>query len=388
MKTNLGKFDPETFGYANNHPHPLLRHFLMHSVSYSGRDWDDSPEQRLLEKKHGIHTTSIHYAQDLLNFSVSKSHAMDEARVASLLSLALKRFRNRHVSKAWEEWQFKYEQIKHQRFIVAGAMRRMIHRKLSMAWEQWQFIYAEWLAQKNLLMNAMKKFLHRQLFRAWNMWRDWAAEMRRQAYALNGALTRMRNRQLSMAFEKWQYEAEKAKHEKFILGGALKRMQNFQLSRAWERWQFVAEEARYQKELLRKGLMKMIKQKLAMALTRWLFWYDELMHQKAKLRNALLRMQNRLLATAFYTWESKLAKYYLAPPSPLLEPVVPDPTPVEPRVRIARYTPVKHVPKIIQPLGAETRLGYRLGEVPVPLERRGLNDPRAVLVSQYYAPRR
>ena len=51
---------------------------------------------------------------------------------------------------------------------------------------------------------------------------------------------------------------------------------------------------------------------------------------------------------------------------------------------LEHYTAYKCPPKIYAPVDAEARLGYRLGDHPVAHNHRGLSDPRAVLVSQYF----
>jgi hypothetical protein len=59
-----------------------------------------------------------------------------------LLSGALNRMRNFHLSKAWERWQEWYAEMMDQKFRLAGALKRMMQRQLSMAWEKWQWVTA------------------------------------------------------------------------------------------------------------------------------------------------------------------------------------------------------------------------------------------------------
>ena len=54
-----------------------------------GRDWNLTAELRADEEKHGKHATSLHYAQDLLNFRMTKNNHFDESRSANLLNRAL-----------------------------------------------------------------------------------------------------------------------------------------------------------------------------------------------------------------------------------------------------------------------------------------------------------
>jgi len=362
------------------------------SLSYSdlkeGRDWNRSAELQADEDKHGKHATSLHYAQDLLNFRMTRGNHFDDARAANLLNRALRYFMNRWLSRAWQEWWAKLQELRHQMYIVAGALKRMQNLKLSQAWEQWQFWYEEHKRSQFLLAGAMNRFLKRQLSMAFEKWQYEAQEMKRSAYLLAGAMNRMLKRQLSMAFEKWQYEAAEMKRALYFLSGALKRMQNLKLSQAWEQWQFVAEEARYQAMLLTKAVMKMMKRQLAMAMTRWLDWYDDLLAQKEMLTNIVLRMLKRQLAIAFYTWEGKLAKYYVGLPPPVeveAAPVVHHAVEALPQRKRQQehYSAYKPPAKIVEPLRAEGRLGYRLGDLPVPMSKRGLNNPRAILVSQH-----
>ena len=84
------------------------------------------------------------------------------------------------LSKAWEQWQFWYAEVKQQQFMMSGAIRRMQQLQLSKAWEQWQFWYEQHMNLLGRMKGAVNRMLKRQLSMAWESWQAWYADLMEQ----------------------------------------------------------------------------------------------------------------------------------------------------------------------------------------------------------------
>ena len=71
------------------------------------------------------------------------------------------RLQNRHLSMAFEKWQFEAAEMARSKFLMGGAVQRLLKRQLSMAWEAWQFNAAALARDKFLLAGAAQRMVHR-----------------------------------------------------------------------------------------------------------------------------------------------------------------------------------------------------------------------------------
>jgi len=111
--------------------------------------------------------------------------------------------RNLKLSRAWEQWQFWYEEMMRQQFLLGGALNRMRNFHLSRAWEKWQFEYERKKHQMFLIGGAVHRMLNFHLSRAWERWQYWYFEKLNTPDLFEGAIRRMQNLLLSRAYNKW-----------------------------------------------------------------------------------------------------------------------------------------------------------------------------------------
>ena len=83
---------------------------------------------------------------------------------------AINRMMNLKLSAAWEQWQYWYAEVMHQKWMMSTALNRLRNRALSKAWEQWQYWYEDMMRQKDLLARGLAFLAKNLLARAYRTW--------------------------------------------------------------------------------------------------------------------------------------------------------------------------------------------------------------------------